>query len=320
MSRRSLIVQEFIFQRAPFAGCHASTIAWTRSGLKAAWFAGTDEGEKDVGIWFSRNDGRGWTPPVEVANGMMNSDERHPCWNPVLFEPTGKPLLLFYKVGPNPREWWGVIKSSADGGSTWSGARRLPDGILGPVKNKPVRLPNGDLLCGSSTEQDGWKVHMETTRDVGKNWKATKALNDPNEFGAIQPAILAWTPKRIQILCRSRQQKITQCWSQDGGKTWGKMTATQLVNPNAGIDAVMLKDGRALLVYNDTPQGRTPLSVAVSRDGNRWTKVLDLVTEPGEYSYPAIIQKPDGRVHITYTWRRNKVRHAMIDPLEITSG
>ena len=88
---------------------------------------------------------------------------------------------------------------------------------------------------------------------------------------------------------------------------------------DAGLDdAVMLKDGRALLVYNDTPNSRTPLSVAVSRDGAQWTKVLDLETEPGEYSYPAVIQAQDGKVHFTYTWRRQKIRHAVVDLGKLT--
>jgi predicted neuraminidase len=39
-----------------------------------------------------------------------------------------------------------------------------------------------------------------------------------------------------------------------------------------------------------------------------------LEKDPGEYSYPAIIQTADGMVHITYTWKRLRVRHLMIDP------
>jgi alpha-L-rhamnosidase len=92
------------------------------------------------------------------------------------------------------------------------------------------------------------------------------------------------------------------------------MKATSLPNPNAGIDAVTLKEGRHLLVYNPVSKGRTPLSVAVSSDGSEWRKVLDLETQPGEYSYPAVIQTSDGSVHITYTWKRERVRHVVIDP------
>ena len=133
-------IVEFIFESAPFASAHASTIVETRSGLVAAWFGGTREGADDVGIWLSRRVSGKWTPPVEVATGVQNDGRRFPTWNPVLFELRTGELALFYKVGPNPRAWWGMVRTSSDEGRTWSDGRRLPDGILGPIKNKPVRL------------------------------------------------------------------------------------------------------------------------------------------------------------------------------------
>src|SRR5438477_1013835 len=88
-------VSEFIFESAPFKSCHASTIAETPSGLTAAWFAGSDEGNKDVGIWISlRRDGQ-WSPPAEVANGVQAEGPRVPCWNPVLFQQARALMLLF---------------------------------------------------------------------------------------------------------------------------------------------------------------------------------------------------------------------------------
>src|SRR5712671_2701713 len=124
---------EFIFERAPFPSSHASTIVDTRDGLVAAWFGGTRERDPDVGIWVSRRDASGWTPPVEVANGVQADGTRHPCWNPVLFQPKEGSLMLFYKVGPSPSRWWGMLRTSSDGGHTWSEARRLPEDILGPI-------------------------------------------------------------------------------------------------------------------------------------------------------------------------------------------
>ena len=115
---------------------------------------------------------------------------RHPTWNPVLFQPRSGPLMLFYKVGPSPSTWWGMVMTSADGGRTWSPPRRLPDGVLGPIKNKPVQLANGDILSGSSTEHDGWRVHFERSSDNGATWTATPPLNDGKEIPAIQPSIL----------------------------------------------------------------------------------------------------------------------------------
>src|SRR5262249_16862791 len=161
---KAVVASEFVYETAPFASCHASTIAETPSRLVAAWSGGTREGDKDVGIWVSRRVGDRWTPPVEVANGIQADGTRFPCWNPVLFQAlagkAGGPLLLFSKVGPRPNSWWGVLQTSTDGGQTWSRPVRLPDGILGPIKNKPVRLAGGALLCPSSTEDDGWRVFL----------------------------------------------------------------------------------------------------------------------------------------------------------------
>ncbi|HKA19262.1 MAG TPA: sialidase family protein [Blastocatellia bacterium] len=312
-----IVATEFIYEQAPFPSCHASTIAETKSGLVAAWFGGTHERNPDVGIWVSKRDKRGWSKLVEVANGVQQDGQRYPCWNPVLFQPSRGPLLLFYKVGTNPSEWWGMLTSSTDEGATWSKPSRLPDGILGPIKNKPIQLRDGSILCGSSTENAGWRVHMERTSDLGLTWQKTESLNDRTRFGAIQPAILDYRSGAIQILCRSQQGKITESWSIDSGRTWSTMAATSLPNPNAGIDAVTLKDGRALIVYNHTQKGRSPLNAAVSSDGKLWNAALVLEDQPGEYSYPAVIQTTDGLVHITYTWKRQRIKHVVIDPAKL---
>jgi predicted neuraminidase len=289
----------------------------TPSGLAAAWFGGTKEGTKDVVIWFSRREKASWSAPVEVANGVQADGSRHPCWNPVLYQPAKGPLLLFYKVGPSPSKWWGMLVTSHDDGKTWGTPKKLPDGIRGPIKNKPVELPGGVLLCPSSSEEMGWRVIMERTPDLGKTWEATEPLNDGKELAAIQPSVLFHGKDRLQILCRSKQGKLAEAWSEDGGKTWSKMTLTDLPNPSSGTDAITLKDGRHLLVYNPTQKGRTPLSVAISADGKRWTDVLKLEQEPGEYSYPAVIQTPDGQVHITYTWKRQRIKHVVLDPAKL---
>jgi predicted neuraminidase len=316
-----ILSSELVGERAPFRSAHASTIVETRDGLLAAWFAGTEEGNPDVGIWVSRRDEGGWSAPVEVANGSQPDGTRHPCWNPVLFQPSKGPLLLFYKVGPSPREWWGLARTSTDGGRSWSDAIRLPDGILGPIRAKPVELAGGDLLAGSSTEHAGWVVHMErwAPGDLASPaaWRTSGPLNDPKRFEAIQPTILLHSPTRLQALCRSRQKVVTELWSEDGGATWGPMTATALPNPSAGIDALRLADGRFLLVYNPTTSGRSRLEIAVSTDGEAWRRGVLLEDAPGEYSYPAIIQSRDGRVHVTYTWKRERIKHVVLDPAGI---
>ena len=314
-----IVKAEFIYEAAPFPSCHATTIVEPLGGgLVAAWFGGTREGHPDVGIWSAHfSDGK-WTAPFEVANGVQADGTRHPCWNPVLFQPKAGPLLLFYKVGPSPSKWWGMLRSSTDGGHSWSDARRLPDGILGPIKNKPVQLANGDILSPTSSEHDGWRVHFERSGDGGATWTKTDAVNDGKAIGAIQPSILFLGGEKLLAIGRTKQAHIFRIASDDAGKSWGEMSLTVLPNPNSGTDAVTLRDGRHLLVYNHTAKGRTPLNLALSHDGAKWEAALTLETEPGEYSYPAIIQSGDGLVHITYTWKRQRVRHCVVDPALLT--
>jgi predicted neuraminidase len=313
---------EFIYEEAPFPQCHASTIAEAADGsLVASWFGGTREKHPDVGIWVSRKPPGGeWSAPVEVADGVQygapdGEVHRHPCWNPVLFRPEGGPLLLFYKVGPTPATWWGMLTTSDDGGESWSEPRRLPEGILGPIKNPPIALADGSILCGSSTEDDGWRVHFERTPDLGRTWTRTGPINDGQSIAAIQPSLLTRADGSLVALGRSRQGRLWQATSADGGMSWSETTLIDVANPNSGTDAVTLDDGRHLLVFNDTERGRSPLNVAISDDdGETWRTVLDLESVPGEYSYPTVIQASDGLVHVTYTWNRERIKHVTIDP------
>jgi predicted neuraminidase len=312
--------------------CHASTIVETPTGLVSAWFGGTRESDPDVGIWVARHADGKWSKPVEVATGSEGEEKEYACWNPVLFQPENGPLMLFYKVGVNPRLWWGALVTSKDGGRTWSKSRRLGTNnslpaanrnLLGPVKNKPLQLKDGTILCPSSTENEGWKVHFELTRDLGKTWEVIGPIHDASKFNAIQPSILTYANGHMQILCRSQESVVVQSWSKDGGKSWSAVTATELPNPNAGTDAVTLADGRQLIVYNHTvrrgpfPSGRAMLNVAISTDGKSWNPVVTLEKDKSEFSYPAVIQASDGRIHITYTFKRQSVKHAVLDPSKL---
>jgi predicted neuraminidase len=314
------VKSEFIFETnaVPFASCHASTIVESQGRLLAAWFGGTGEGHLDVGIWLARFVGGKWTAPAEVATGKQTDGSRQPCWNPVLFQGSTGPLMLFYKVGPSPSRWWGMLMTSNDGGLIWSVPRRLPSGILGPIKNKPIELSDGEILCPSSTEHNGWQVHFERTRDRGATWETTPPLNDGHKLAAIQPSVLSHAGGKLQAIGRTRQGRIFELWSADNGKTWSELALTSLPNPNSGIDAVTLKNGCQLLVYNHTTKGRTPINVAVSSDGKDWRQVFVLENAPGEYSYPAVIQTRDGLVHITYTWNRVRIKHAILDPATLS--
>ncbi len=304
---------EFVFEKAPFAECHASTILELRNGdLLVAWFGGTREGSRDVAAWFARRNSAGWSAPAELAR-----EPGAAIYNPVLFRTRDGAVWLSYKFGLSPQTWTGALRSSSDDGMTWLAPRYLPAGLYGPIKNKPLILEDGTVLAGTSVESfKAWACWVERSTDNCASWVRHGPITVPGEpYGIIQPTIFPAGDGKIRMLVRSTERIGNICYadSNDGGKTWSEARPTSLPNPNSGIDAVALKDGRVLLVYNHSTRERTPLNVAVSHDGGmKWKPFLELETGPGEYSYPAVIQAADGDVLVTYTWKRLRIKHARI--------
>jgi predicted neuraminidase len=317
-----------------FAASHASTIVQLKDGsLMAAWFGGTAEGKPDVAIWGSHSIAGKWSVPVELAR------EAHvPCWNPVLFHAKNGRLWLYYKFGPSPGTWTAARKFSTDEGKTWSATEHLPAGLIGPVRAKPLVLPDGTIVSGTSTETyRSWAVWIERSSNGGKTWAKIgpivvpaafykKGLGDPAAqipsqvpgsddwkytTGIIQPSVVSMGGKHLRLYARPTALIARVCIADsfDNGLTWTQARPLDVPNPNSGLDAVALKDGRIVLVYNDTPSGRTPLNLAVSKDGEHFKMFYTLEDEPGEYSYPALIQDASGDLQITYTWNRKSIMH-----------
>ena len=367
----AILDDEFVYEHASFPQCHASTILELPNGdLLSAYFGGLHENNPDVCIWVSRKPkgSQTWDAPILAGDGVFKLGthdaeiagindsttlatagpiiprkdwntadlRRKACWNPVLFQMPDGEIWLFYKIGLRVADWTGWVVKSRDGGKTWSEREPLPEGFLGPIKNKP-ELVNNRVICPSSTEVGGWKIHFEIYDLATKEWKyvgpipAEDALLSkdlltpdakPRPIDCIQPSILKHKDGRLQVLCRSRNQKLATSFSNDGGDTWSTVTLTDVPNNQSGTDALTLRDGRHVLIYNDfeTLAGenkgvRTPLSIAISDDGIHWRHVLTLEDSPiSQYSYPAIIQGKDGTLHCTYTWRRQKVAYKRIEP------
>lgn len=306
--------------------CHASTIVETRKGeLVVAYFAGTYERHPDCNIYVHvKEKDKDWGPAILAADGEGNA-----CWNPVLTEMPNGELWLFYKVGKAVKDWKGWLTKSRDGGHSWSKPEPLPDSFLGPIKNKPLLLGN-KLICGSSTEDHGWRFHVEILDLKTNEWRyvgpvestiATKTDdNQPHPIDCIQPSLLQLSDGRLMVLMRTHNARLAQSFSSDGGETWTPVTLSSVENNQSGTDAVTLKDGGHVLIYNNfetlpnTKKGpRTPLSLAKSEDGMTWHHWLTLESSAsGEFSYPAIIQGRDGSLHCVYTWRRQRIAYKRI--------
>ena len=181
---------------------------------------------------------------------------------------------------------------------------------------------DGTIVSGTSIEAyRSWAAWIERSTDGGKSWTKMGPIVPPVEVpespesqdidGIIQPSVVPLGKKHLRLYARSTAKTARVCVadSYDDGATWTQARPLEVPNPNSGIDAVALKDGRVVLVYNDTTSGRTPLNLAVSNDGEHFKMFYTLEKSPGEYSYPAIIQTASGDLEMTYTWNRKTIEH-----------
>ena len=315
-----VVSSEYISDSTQYAQCHASTLLETSDGLLLAFFGGPYERHPEVCIYTSEYKNDTWSKPEKVADGIVSDTLRYPTWNPVLFRGNSNYISLYYKVGPNPNEWWGMVMHSDNEGHSWSAPERLPDGILGPIRNQPLQLKSGVILSPSSTETtyELWKSHIERSTDGGKSWTKID-IPSLDSVKIIQPALLLYPENKIQALMRSNQNVIMESWSEDEGLSWSEVQPTKIKHPNSGIDAITLQSGAKLLVNNPMKSGnswevgRNKLDLYYSEDGKNWKDVFQLEDQSeGEFSYPDIIQTQDGLVHISYTYNRTKIKHVSL--------
>lgn len=313
--------KEMIFTQKPTANCHASTVLPLENGeVLAAWFGGTKEGAADVDIWLARRSQNRWGTPF-----CITADANTAHWNPVLNRlPDGR-IALFFKVGLDVPRWKTWVCYSADAGHRWTQPEPLVPGSRidgrGPVKNKCIPLSDGRLLAPASSEKNRiWRCFTDYSFDNAATWTRSRYVPSVSKkqafVGAIQPTLWESAPGRVHMLVRTNAGRIYRSDSANFGESWGLLYPTDLPNNNSGIDLVKTDDGTLYLLMNPVAKNwgdRTPLSLLRSRDNaGSWTEILQLETDPGEYSYPAITQQ-NGILHATYTHCRNYIAYWKID-------
>jgi len=324
--------QYFVSQDIEDFDCHSSSLIASAPGkLCAVWKGGPGKGsssfdiKENVGIWLSLFENNNWSIPRQIVEAADSV-----CWSPVLTKhPSGK-LILFYRIGADPRHTVSLFKTSHDNGLNWSAAQILPAGIVGPTKTKPVFDDQGNMLCGSSVEvgepEDELKATACWIEILGQNQRWSKhgpiAIKE-RPFGCIEPVLFWGNNGTLKMLCRDRSHKmnldgwIRSAESLDKGKTWSELEKTTLPNPDAGIDALNCIEGEVVLIFNNSHTDRYPLTLALSKDyGQTWTTFFDLEEESGEF--PSITQDVQGFLHVTYAYKQagqtqRRIKHVVID-------
>ncbi len=318
---------ELIPNKEKSAHC-SSIIELPNGNLMVSFYAGTAEKHPDSKIYTCIYDKKTklWEEPLVRINTEGKSDG-----NAVLFLDRSNRIWLFNNTihkewKKPPRTWdWALTDNkytcSDDLGNTWSEVKDFfPDLIGWNFKNKPIYLQNDTILVPMYDDLE-FQSRMAISQDNCKSWFLSDFIETEKppgtKMGNIQPSIIQKKNGDVIAFLRpKRLKRILISESKDNGQTWTKTRESELKNPNSGIDAVKLSNGNIVIVFNDlTYYLRYKLSIAISNDeGKTWVckKILEKGRITHEYSYPAIIQDSEGFIHVTYTYKRECIKHVRI--------
>ncbi len=294
---------------------HPAAVAELENGdLFVVYHGGSGEYEDDTAVLATRRRaGQAvWERPFAVADTPFHGDG-----NPVVWQAPGGEVWLFYVVRYG-KTWAGShiqAKVSRDGARTWSDSFVLAFEAGMMVRNRPIVLSGGDCLLPIYHEvgEDTEKVSTDCTslflrRDArGRGWSESQRIR--SRLGCIQPGVAEIEPGHLVAYMRRGGDYegrpdgfMVRSESKDGGKTWSPGADSRFPNPNAAVDLLKLQNGHLLLVFNDSFSDRTPLTAAISTDGDRtWPHRRNLAEGKGDFAYPFAIQARDGRILVVYT-------------------
>lgn len=329
MKKLILETKRYVFaENEFFPSCHASTVLPLGNGdILTACFGGTYEKHDDVVIYARRITDTKTYAPIRIC-----AIENTPHWNPVLHRHHNGRIVLYFKVGKEITSWRTYFCESFDNGRSFSEPRELipesTEGSRGPVKNKPITLSDGAIAAPSSSETETtWSAFADLSYDDGKTWEMhnlpgyimnahiENGMKTQETNGVIQPTLWQDADGELHMLLRSTWGYIYRSDSSDNGKTWCDAYEIDMPNNNSGIDLDRTEDGIIALVMNPVCGNwseRTPLVIKLSEDnGETFYDAYTLESEPGEFSYPAVVAVGD-TLHVTYTWNRKNIVYARL--------
>lgn len=308
---------------------HPAAITELADGtLYIAYYGGAGEYDQGTAVYGSRlldAPTNTWSDPEIIADTPMRGDG-----NPVVWQAPNGIVWLFYNTqyGDTWSEARVKGKISTDGAHTWSDSFMVSMELGSMVRGQPISLNDGDLLLPMYDEKGSDREELDAStasyflryshRD--NTWTPTNKIH--SEIGNLQPQVVQITDDHL--VCWMRRGGgygpeyhgfIQKSESHDGGRTWSPAVDTDIVNPNAAVDAIRTPEGEILLAYNDHPYKRSPLTVAISYDdGETFEYKREIAGGENTFAYPYMIQSQDGKIHIIYTTNeRTTIMHAVFD-------
>ncbi len=252
------------------------------------------------------------------ADSALRETRRHAAavGNPVLYTGRDKRVwLLFSTTGPAGRSI--NLQSSSDGARTWTPARRLR---LSPLLNadlrcgnRPVGLLDGGFVVPLEQALGGPAPQLLWVRPGDQSVSVHMERTPGNGF--TRPAIVALLGQEAVAFCPDTADRRLGRATVDGEGVWKPVLPIGVPSSSSRIDALMLSDGRLLLVHSGSPQTLQDLHLSLSRDaGKSWAPVAVLEDEEGErYSDPCLLQDRVGRIHLLYVFNERRIRHVMLN-------
>ena len=318
-------VEQFIIPSST-PSVHSATLAPLTDGrIMAIWFGGQKEGAQDVKLYQSIFSNGAWQAPQAVTSRLAVQQETRrnirKIGNPVLMRDPQGTLHLFF-VSVSYGGWAGSAinhKTSTDNGNTWSSAKRI---ITSPflnlstlVRGVPLDMQNG--LIGLPVYHEFITKFPEWLL-LGRDGQVINKVRMQHGRPTLQPTVVPSDATHALALLRYAGEAPNRIWAvdtDDAGKTWHSARPLDLPNPNSSVMALRLNSGKLLLAYNPTEHDRNQLALATSDDnGAHWQLTRLLEQSPSssdEFSYPALLEDTQGRIHLTYTYKRQSIKHVM---------
>lgn len=327
-----LFASAFIDHDPPLPYLHCPSLCERPDGgLVCAWYAGSYETARDVGVWMTTapapaDTPAAWMPPRVVIDRGRATAELHrfidKVGNAVVFtDDSGRLWLVYVTIAVGG--WSGSSLnacSSTDGGDTWGQSRRLATSpffnVSELVRAAPVRLDSGELILPVYHECMGKFPELLWLEPTGDALRVRKTRLAGGRT-LLQPAVVPLDHKHCLAFLRdhSPARRLVVQRSSDTARTWLPPEPTPLPNPDASVAAVRLSDGTVLVACNLASQGRATLDLVLfDPAADAWHRLATLDDEPGErFAYPYMVQDRRGRVQLVYTWKMRRVRHVVMN-------